>query len=390
MNKLKITILLSYISIASASAVIINPALPHIATQLSLASGQVEWLVSIFLIGYVIGQIVYGPIAKRYGDATTLRISLCVNLVGIIICLFGGQILSMQVLLIGRFISAIGSSAGLVCTFIILNNSVDESTAKSALSFVTVSFKLSVSMAVLIGGVINTYSHWNYCFYALLIHGLIMLGLSFIYKNNKGAGYELSFVSILENYREALGSPKLIIFSLTIGVMTVFSYCYSVSGAFITSKMFGFSSAEYGIWNTVTMVGIVCGSIIMAKIINKYNNLNILTVALSAFIGLFIVLAGLEITDHITPVIFFVLITLLYFVCNFIYPAASHFASNAIECKSNASGAMNFVNMSTAVVSVSALGYLPLEYIWSFIVVCLVLPIICLVLLLNIRFIRNN
>ena len=61
MSKFKIAILLSYISIASASAVIINPALPHIATQLNLASGQVEWLVSIFLVGYVIGQIIYGP-----------------------------------------------------------------------------------------------------------------------------------------------------------------------------------------------------------------------------------------------------------------------------------------------------------------------------------------
>lgn len=386
MSKFKIAILLSYISIASASAVIINPALPHIATQLNLASGQVEWLVSIFLVGYVIGQIIYGPIAKRYGDVATLRIGLCVNLVGIMICLFGGQMLSMQVLLIGRFITAIGSSAGLVCTFIILNNSVEESVAKSTLSFATVSFTLSVSIAVLIGGVVNTYSHWNYCFYALLIHGLIMLVLSFIYKNNKDTGYKLSFVSVLNNYKEALGSPKLIIFSLTIGVMTVFSYCYSVSGAFITNKMFGFSSAEYGIWNIVTMFGIICGSLVMAKIINTYNNLNILIVALLTFVGLFAILAILQLFDCVTPIVFFVLITLIYFVCNFIYPAASHLASNAISCKSNASGAMNFINMSTAVISVSVLGYLPFEYLWSFIAVCLFLPIICILLLQKIRF----
>ena len=386
MQKYKIGILLSYISIASASAVILNPSLPHIAVQLGLASGEVEWLVSIFLIGYVIGQIVYGPIAKRYGDVATLRIGLCINLVGIFVCIFGGEMFSMPALLIGRFISAVGSSAGLVCTFIILNNSVKESVAKSALSFATISFTLSVSLSVLIGGMINTYSHWNYCFYALLVHGLIMLGLSFIYKNNKDTDYELSFVSVLKNYKEALGSPKLIIFSLTIGVMTVFSYCYSVSGAFITSKSFGFSSAEYGLWNTMTVVGIICGSIVTAKIINKYNNLNILMVALLTFIGLFVVLAALQLFDRITPIVFFVLITLLYFVCNFIYPAASHLASNAVECKSNASGAMNFINMSTAVISVSVLGYLPLEYIWSFIMVCLVLPIICLVLIQKIRF----
>lgn len=130
MKNYKIAILLSYISIASASAVILNPALPHISTEMNLHNGTVEWLVSIFLIGYVIGQLAYGPIAKRFGDAVTLRIGLSINLIGIIICLFGGQLLSMPILLIGRFITAIGSSAGLVCTFIILNNSVEESRAK--------------------------------------------------------------------------------------------------------------------------------------------------------------------------------------------------------------------------------------------------------------------
>lgn len=45
-------------SIASASAVIINPALPDIAREFDLSSGVVEWLVSIFLLGYVLGQII--------------------------------------------------------------------------------------------------------------------------------------------------------------------------------------------------------------------------------------------------------------------------------------------------------------------------------------------
>ena len=213
-----------------------------------------------------------------------------------------------------------------------------------------------------------------------------MLGLSFIYKNNKDFDYRLSFISVLANYKEALSSLKLIVFSLTIGIMAVFSYCYSVSGAFITSKSFGFSSTEYGLWNTVTMLGIISGSIVMAKIINKYNNMKILKIALWAFIALLILLGALQMLGYVTPIIFFALITLLYFVCNFIYPVASHLASNAISCKSNASGAMNFINMSMAVISVSVLGYIPLDYIWSFIVVCMVLPVVCIVLISRVRF----
>lgn len=177
MKTYKIIILLTYISIASASAVIINPALPNIATELGLSSGTVEWLVSIFLLGYVLGQIIYGPIAKKYGDVITLRAGMTINVIGILVCILAS---SMTMLLIGRFITAIGASAGLVCTFIILNNSVAAEKAKLALSFA-----ISLTLATLIGGIISAYTHWYYCFYVLLIHAVIMLGASFLYENKK-------------------------------------------------------------------------------------------------------------------------------------------------------------------------------------------------------------
>lgn len=333
----------------------------------------------------MLGQIIYGPIAKRYGDVVTLRLGLLINLIGILVCLLGGNLLSMSVLVIGRFITALGSSAGLVCTFIILNNSVEPNGAKTALSFATISFALSISLAVLIGGVITTYTHWNYCFYVLLVHGIIMLGCSLLYRNTKDVSYVLNISNILNSYKQALSNTKLLVFALTIGVMTVFSYCYATSSPFITSQLFGFSSAEYGLWNTMTIIGIVTGSLIVAKVVNKYSSESILIIALVTMLSLLILLAVLQLAGAVTPLRFFVLMTLLYFVSNFIYPTASHLASNAIECRANASSAMNFVNMLTGVVSVSIMGYLPLEYIWSFIVVCIVLPLICLVLIARIR-----
>ncbi|WP_231138693.1 MFS transporter [Francisella orientalis] len=243
------------------------------------------------------------------------------------------------------------------------------------------SFALSVSLAVLIGGVISTYTNWNYCFYVLLIHGLVMLGCSFMYQNNKDLGYVLNITNILKGYSDALSNKKLIIFALTIGVMAVFSYSYSIANPFITHQMFGFSSTKYGLWNTMTIVGILVGSFMVARIINKYTSESILIIALIVLMVLFILLALLYFLGAVTPIVFFGLATLMYFVANFIYPAASHLASNAIECRANASSTMNFVNMLTAVIGVTIMGYIPLAYMRSFILICLVLPLVCLLLI---------
>ncbi|OIN84615.1 multidrug effflux MFS transporter [Francisella sp. TX07-6608] len=379
MKTYKIIILLTYISIASASAVIINPALPNIATELGLSSGTVEWLVSIFLLGYVLGQIIYGPIAKKYGDVITLRAGIIINVIGILVCILAS---SMTMLLIGRFITAIGASAGLVCTFIILNNSVAAEKAKLALSFATLSFAISLTLSTLIGGIISAYTHWYYCFYVLLIHAVIMFGASFLYENKKDFEFNLKVSAIIDGYKNAFSSFKLVVFALTLGVMTVFSYCYSAAGPFIAHSMFNLNSAQYSLWTSMTIIGIVLGSMLVAKIINKHDTHKILIVALICFVVLVVVMAWLKIANYMTPLIFFVLITLMYFVCNFIYPTASYLASTAIECKSNASAAMNFINMLTAVVAVSIMGYIPFEYIWNFLLMCTILPIICFVLII--------
>ncbi|MDE5030127.1 MFS transporter, partial [Francisella tularensis subsp. holarctica] len=79
--------------------------------------------------------------------------------IGILVCILAS---SMTMLLIGRVITGIGASAGLVCTFIILNNSVAAEKAKLDLSFA-----ISLTLATLIGGIISAYTHWYYSFYVL-------------------------------------------------------------------------------------------------------------------------------------------------------------------------------------------------------------------------------
>jgi MFS family permease len=123
MKTYKITILLSYLSIASVSAVILTPALPQIGNFYALNPASLSWFVAIFLSGYVFGQLIYAPLANRYGRFNTVRFGFLLNLIGIILCyIFATQVAqNYTMLLIGRLITALGASAGLACTFTLIN-----------------------------------------------------------------------------------------------------------------------------------------------------------------------------------------------------------------------------------------------------------------------------
>ena len=63
-RKIKLILLLSYISLAAVAAAVISPALPAIKQSLKLSNGSLEWVISIFLISYAFGQLFYGPLAN--------------------------------------------------------------------------------------------------------------------------------------------------------------------------------------------------------------------------------------------------------------------------------------------------------------------------------------
>ena len=82
-------LILNYIPIAAISSTIITPALPNIKECYALSYGQLEWIVSIFLIGYMLGQLIYGPWANYVGRVFVLRVGLIISLVGLVICYLG-------------------------------------------------------------------------------------------------------------------------------------------------------------------------------------------------------------------------------------------------------------------------------------------------------------
>ena len=177
----KIIILLIYICVASISATIITPALDVIQSNFHLTASQLQWVISLFLLGYVVGQLIYGPLASRVGGLKALRLGLIINLIGIMLCLLSLIISSYALLLFGRLITALGAASGLSCTFILINDYLSDHKKKQVLGFCIVSFTLGIGLAILIGGFIAQYLDVIDCFWVLFIHGILMFLATYLF-----------------------------------------------------------------------------------------------------------------------------------------------------------------------------------------------------------------
>lgn len=363
------TILLSYISIASASAAVITPALPAIQQYFPISHGSITWIVTIFLIGYTMGQLLYGPLANHFGKLFSLRIGLLINILGIGVCLIALLINSYRLLLLGRLITALGAASGLSCTFMLIHSYLSQEQAKKILSFAVVSFTLGIGLAVLVGGIITQYLTWQACFILLLIHGIIALISTCLFTEVSWEKKLICFTTLTHGYRQALSQKKLFLFSSILGLVSVVSYTYSAAAPLIADTYLKLSAAEYGYWNSLNMIGMLAGGISAATMLTRFGTKDILYSSLAGLNICLVSLITLALLHIQSPLWFFITTTLMYFFTSWLFPCASFLATRDIADKASASSMMSFINMAAAALSVLVMGYLPMNILCAFIMV---------------------
>lgn len=354
----QITWLLSYISIASVSAALITPALPEIEQTFALSTGNIEWIVSAFLIGYVIGQLVYGPLANAYGRLKALSWGLNINILGLLFCIAFSTYPHYFLLLVGRFITGLGSAAGLTCTFMLINEWLPESQRKTAMAYSILSFALGIGLSVLIGGLITQYLLWQGCFVFLLAQGILMRFGVCVFAETLVQAKPLHILTLIQDYKKALHSFKLLTFSSIWGTCSAVGYCYAAAAPQIADHYLKLSTSEYGYWNTLNILGMLAGGLSAKILMHRFSVIKLIALGYGGSGFALLSLFTLLFLDNTTVVLFFASTSLLYCFSSYLFVGGSYMASNAISDRASASSMMSFINMGVATFSVVVMGYI--------------------------------
>src|ERR1700722_17132527 len=113
----RLYILLLLISFPAVGTVLFTPGLPNIAQFFNVSTGAAQLGVTVYLIGFALGQLPYGPLANCFGRKPSLRAGLIIAAFGALLCVLAGEIKSFPLLISARFIQALGAAAGLKIIF---------------------------------------------------------------------------------------------------------------------------------------------------------------------------------------------------------------------------------------------------------------------------------
>jgi MFS transporter, DHA1 family, multidrug resistance protein len=160
-------------SMTAMSIDIMLPALPEIGASLGvLDHSKLPLVVTVFMFGMAIGQLIWGPLADRFGRRRPL-------LLGLLLFAFATTVAmttrDFSQILAARFLQGIGGSVGrIIVTAIVRDLFVGREMAR-VLSMVMMVFILVPILAPSVGQIILLVATWRWLFAVLLSAGLISL-----------------------------------------------------------------------------------------------------------------------------------------------------------------------------------------------------------------------
>ncbi|KQU56120.1 MFS transporter [Sphingomonas sp. Leaf339] len=141
------------------------PALADIGHQLSIATANHrQWIITAYMLGFGAGQLVYGPLADRYGRRPILLVTL-VGFVAASVFAAGSQ--TFAGLLGARVLQGLMSASTRVLAVAIVRDRYSGRQMARTLSVAQMIFFLVPIMAPSLGQVLLAFGPWRFIFYAL-------------------------------------------------------------------------------------------------------------------------------------------------------------------------------------------------------------------------------
>ncbi|MEG2042895.1 MAG: MFS transporter, partial [Hafnia sp.] len=148
------------------------PSLPLIAQDLQTQVSEVQQTITLFLIGFSAGMLVYGPLSDRFGRKKLLLIGMVIYILATLGCVFSSQIEQLQLF---RLLQAIGGASASVLSRALVRDLFSNAEIPKILSLMHIITIMATLAAPVLGAMIAEHFSWNAIFIFLFIYALLCL-----------------------------------------------------------------------------------------------------------------------------------------------------------------------------------------------------------------------
>ncbi|SEI18756.1 MFS transporter, DHA1 family, bicyclomycin/chloramphenicol resistance protein [Rhizobium tibeticum] len=288
-----LAILSALMGFASISTDLYLPAMPSKAKELHANAGSMELTVSGFLIGFSLGQLLWGPLGDRFGRRLPVAAGLLLFVLGSAGCALSG---SPEQMICWRIVQAVGACSGVVLSRAMVRDLYEGSRAAQMLSTLITVMAIAPLLGPIVGGQVLAIAGWRAIFWLLLVVGLVTLAALFTMPETLPADRRSkdSIFDALRGYRRLVSNRRLLSFAAAGGFFYAGIYAYIAGTPFAFIEYYHVAPQLYGVLSALGIVGIMLANIFNARLVRSYGSRRLLQFgsAGAAVCGLVLLVTG--------------------------------------------------------------------------------------------------
>ena len=281
-NRTTIILILGFLSaIAPFSIDMYLPGFPAIAKDLDTSIEMVSYSLSSFFIGVCIGQVLCGPLLDRFGRKMPLYAGLLLYIVATIGCVFTK---SVEVLIVLRFLQAIGGCVGMVAPRAIIRDMFHVDESAKIFSYLILILGVSPIIAPTAGSYIITHFGWHAIFILLTIIAVLLFVAVAVWlpeSKQPDPSFSLQPKPILDSFWIVLKQPQFFTYAVTGAISSAGLFAYLAGSPYVFMKLFGTTEQQYGGIFALIAAGLITSSQLNNLFLKKFSSQQIVKAALT-------------------------------------------------------------------------------------------------------------
>lgn len=309
------------------------PAIPNLQSSFGISIGQATQTLTLFLLGFSISPVLFGPLSDRYGRRPVLLFGVGLFSLAAFGCAASG---SIGMLLGVRFLQGVAAGAAAALPAAIVRDVFSGREALSRQSYVALVMGVAPLVAPLLGAALLQVGNWTLIYESLGVLGTLLFCLAYFgYAESKAdlapqrpSGNVLKLAA--SAYASLLGNRPYLrhvgLLAATFG--TMFAYITGSSAVFI--DMLGLSNTVYGVIFAITAAGSISGAASNGRLLRLLGEHRLLRAGVCGSFAINLLLLACALSGARSPALIAACVFGSNFCSGIIMPNATHQALHSV------------------------------------------------------------
>ncbi|PSS46957.1 Bcr/CflA family drug resistance efflux transporter [Enterobacter sp. FS01] len=256
------------------------PALPVIAEQFGVPAGSAQMTLSTYILGFALGQLLYGPMADSLGRKPVVLGGTLVFAVAAAACAMAQ---SIDHLIVMRFFHGLAAAAASVVINALMRDIYPKEEFSRMMSFVMLVTTVAPLVAPMVGGAVLVWFSWHAIFWILALAALLASAMIFFFiKETLPAEHRQKFHirTTLGNFASLFRHKRVLSYMLASGFSFAGMFSFLSAGPFVYIELNHVSPQHFGYYFALNVVFIFVLTMINSRFVRKVGALNMFRIGL--------------------------------------------------------------------------------------------------------------